>query len=1108
MTLPSWMLERVEQLGWVLVHFCWQGLILGGVLWLLRATMRKQSARSRYGVLCFGMAVCATAPCVTWVVISKNAVTHPRAIVMVRGTAQVAPEVAPAVMEPKRVSLPSTSAAKDEPRRWDWASLNYRIQAWLPVLVKLWAAGVLLLSLKLVYGWLQVGRLRRSGMSVKDVAWKQRFHGLVERMGVRVTVRFLESAAVEIPTVIGWLKPVVLVPVAFLGSLPADQVEAILAHELAHIRRLDYLVNIVQMAVETLLFYHPAIWWLGRAIRQEREYCCDDLAAEIIGDKRIYVEALAALEECRADVGILSLAASGGSLLQRIRRLLGGTPARRSQSSLAPLLIALGLVILCAWGAHHSVAQQAPETNEDPFGNLDLSQGKTDDVRWYQMSFRNAIIDDNLKLVEAFLKHGMKVEPVNLGSPIGDILYDAAYFSRDPKMLQLLLAHGAKPEGDSHDRNATVNKTMRLGNKEMADILIAAGAKYDPICYDAALGEIEDLKKRDAEKPLDAKACKDALEYAASAGQVETFDWLWAKARGDDAAAATKKLADFYKRSASNGNLALLRHLHEMGVKPADGGTEALGYAVSRNHLAEAKYLLENGVALPKDPYVLRNAAGEGYLEMVKLLLDHGADINAKDGEGLTPLAWAAYEGQDDVCLLLVQRGADMEAESKRGETAITYIIGSTHSPKALALVLQKGVHIPDANANGGSLFDAAFSFIPHQPGMTGFPGRVLTMSQLREYEKREEQVIDLLVGAGFDPSGKPGKVTPLKAALRTNHYPAVRALLRHHPDLNVKDDEDNPPIIALFNHCRGRFPLDVLEMFLEQGCDPNKSYPIPNLTPKTEITVLETGLGVFSGSRCGDVEDHRAVIRILLEHGGKFPGVESDAGQALLTAAALGNLQKMQEAIAKGASLDVKEGFGFTPLLISAQLGYFDNVIWLLERGADPKKSHTKLGGSLLPPVVEANRADIVNLLIAKGLEAGQMGSALNEAIESGNSEIFDTLIAAGADPKAGNLFLCIQSGRPEMARVLLQFGVEPQPLPAAENRGNVYWAVYYDQPEILKMLLDHGANPSLVDMYGETPLSRAKKFCKAAVPILEEAIAPRAAEAKKDEVKKDEAK
>ena len=120
----------------------------------------------------------------------------------------------------------------------------------------------------------------------------------------------------------------------------------------------------------------------------------------------------------------------------------------------------------------------------------------------------------------------------------------------------------------------------------------AAWAACDPLWYDAALGQIEDLKKRDAQQPMDAKASADALEYAASAGQVETFDWLWAKARGEDASAQAKKLEDFYNRSAGNGHLALLQHLEEMGVKPADSGVKALDLAVGRNHVAEAKYLL------------------------------------------------------------------------------------------------------------------------------------------------------------------------------------------------------------------------------------------------------------------------------------------------------------------------------------------------------------------------------------------------------------------------------------------------------------------------------------------------------------------------------------
>jgi ankyrin repeat protein len=760
------------------------------------------------------------------------------------------------------------------------------------------------------------------------------------------------------------------------------------------------------------------------------------------------------------------------------------------------------VVILCVCGFYRSTAGPTPKANEDPFGNRDLTQGSTDEVKRYRMSFRDAVIDDELELVEAFLRHGITIELPAIGTGIGDILDDAAYFTRDPRMVRLLLDHGAKPGGAIHERNATMNSALRLGNKEIVDQLIAAGAGCDPLWYDAALGFIDDLKKRDAQQPMDAKVSADALEYAASAGQVETFDWLWAKARGEDAAAQAKKLEDFYNRAAGNGHLALLQHLEQMGVKPADGGVKALTLAAGRNHVAEAKHLLEMGVAPPKDPYFLRNAAGEGYLEIVKLLLDHGVDPNATDGQGFTPLAWAAYEGREDVCQLLVERGVNLEVAADNGRTALWQVVGSTHCPETLALMLKKGVHINWVDTQGRSLLEVAFNFMPHRAGQTGFPGRVLTLSQLREYEQREERIIDLLISAGLDPSGKEGTSTPLMAALRSNHYPAARALLRHHPDLNVKDESGNPAITTLFNRCYGPFPLDVLESFLEQGCDPNANHPIPGWNPRRDLTVLEMALGSFRPRGVEEVEDHRAAIRKLLAHGGTFSGTKSDADQALLVAAASGDLQKMTEAVAKGASLDAKESAGYTPLLISASLRYFDHVFWLLGQGADPKESSLVWGESLLPAAVTANRPDVVNLLISKGVDASQ-GSGLNIAVQLGNQQIFDALIGAGANPKDGNLFTCIQNGRVEMARVLLQFGADPQPPPMMENRGNVYWAVYYEQPEILKMLLDRGANPNLVDAYGETPLSMAKEFHKDLARILEEAIARRKSEAKGDEAK-----
>ena len=198
-----------------------------------------------------------------------------------------------------------------------------------------WLSGVALLTLRLLAGWLWVQRLSSRGTSPAPRGWQQMVVRLSKRLHISRPIRLLESAMVEVPTVIGWLRPVVLMPASALAGMAPEQLEAILAHELAHIRRHDYLVNLLQTLVETLLFYHPAVWWLSRRIRIERENCCDDLAVSLCGDPYAYAKALADLEELRADSGRLVLAATGGSLLYRVRRLLGAPVARRPRPWLA-----------------------------------------------------------------------------------------------------------------------------------------------------------------------------------------------------------------------------------------------------------------------------------------------------------------------------------------------------------------------------------------------------------------------------------------------------------------------------------------------------------------------------------------------------------------------------------------------------------------------------------------------------------------------------------------------------------------------------------------------------------------------------------------------------
>ena len=147
------------------------------------------------------------------------------------------------------------------------------------------------------------------------------------------------------PCVVGWIKPTVLIPVSAFTGLSVDDLEMIVAHELAHIRRHDVLVNYIQSAIETVLFFNPAVWWISRRIRVEREHCCDDIAAEVCGNRLAYARALTNLEGLRSTRPHLAPAADGTSLLKRVRRL-AGMPRNASRWSGFSLVSVLSLIIL------------------------------------------------------------------------------------------------------------------------------------------------------------------------------------------------------------------------------------------------------------------------------------------------------------------------------------------------------------------------------------------------------------------------------------------------------------------------------------------------------------------------------------------------------------------------------------------------------------------------------------------------------------------------------------------------------------------------------------------------------------------------------------------
>jgi beta-lactamase regulating signal transducer with metallopeptidase domain/biopolymer transport protein ExbD/flagellar hook assembly protein FlgD len=323
----------METLGWTLMHFVWQGalaaLLLGAALFLLR----RGDPRMRYAVLCAGMLALVVAPIVTGVAIHSP--SGP-ALPMISETA--APEAAPVVEETVIPAVPIPV----------WSGWMRVIEEFLPQLLLVWFGGVCLLSARLMAGWLYLLRLNERANQLGQM-WQETGERLSVRLDLGRRVSLLESNWIEVPMVVGWLRPAVLMPVGALAGLTPGQVEAILLHELAHIRRYDYLVNAIQAVVETLFFYHPAVWWISHRMRVEREYCCDDQAVRVGGNAVGYARALARLEELRGVEGTLVLAASGGALLRRIQRLV--MPGMQDSLGVGGLGVSAGVSIALVIGA-------------------------------------------------------------------------------------------------------------------------------------------------------------------------------------------------------------------------------------------------------------------------------------------------------------------------------------------------------------------------------------------------------------------------------------------------------------------------------------------------------------------------------------------------------------------------------------------------------------------------------------------------------------------------------------------------------------------------------------------------------------------------------------
>lgn len=292
-----------QALAWALLHFLWQGALLG-LAAMVCFRFFKQSSTVRYGIGVATLAAMLAAPVATTIWIASRS-------------------TAVAVADSSAIVIPSSTAAAplaSAPTAAANAVATAATRPLMNIVLAIWMIGVIALSIRLFGGWLTARRVARRQRRPATPEIQVMAARLAERLALRRVVDVVESAGVAVPIMVGWLKPVIVLPTAVISGFTPDQVEALIVHELAHIRRNDYLVNLLQAAVETVLFYHPAVWWVSSRIRAEREHCCDDVAVTIC-DRLVYARALSDLAALTTPS--LAMAASNGSLVERVRRILG-----------------------------------------------------------------------------------------------------------------------------------------------------------------------------------------------------------------------------------------------------------------------------------------------------------------------------------------------------------------------------------------------------------------------------------------------------------------------------------------------------------------------------------------------------------------------------------------------------------------------------------------------------------------------------------------------------------------------------------------------------------------------------------------------------------------
>ncbi|MEM9929473.1 MAG: ankyrin repeat domain-containing protein, partial [Bacteroidota bacterium] len=918
----------------------------------------------------------------------------------------------------------------------------------LPLIVTLWLMGVLVLQLRFLGQLAYIQRLKNYGTQRFPPKWAAGIQQLETKLGIAKPVRYLTSFRVQSPFTVGWLNPVVLFPADLLDRLKESETYTILAHELAHIKRNDFVVNLIQTLLCSLFFYHPATWWMSARINEEREHCCDDLAIEATGEPVGYARTLLQMKEAEvASSGRLAMAFRGPSksgFNYRIRRIVSGylNGATYGEGLVTALILvaALATAVAASDGDQSEMAKEDdPLQQVDTFtadGDLDLDVDMEFENDRPTMKGRESGSRDKALAYEQW-QAAVSAEASNATQRV---LPDSLAF---PFLLE------AAEEGNYAlvkyflSRKINVNQEDENG---WTPLMVAAGENHPRIV-------------------------QLLLESGANVNYVNNFGWTALMEAADEGAyAVTEALL------AAGADPELTRTSYTpTDIAAEEGHTNILELLVSKG----AK--LKN-TSRGRSP--LHLAAEEGQLSVVKSLIKTGVAIDAKDENGRTPLSYAAEEGKGDVIAYLLEQGAEVAMKDDRGREALSY---AAEEGKATAIRILK--------ANGASLKAI------DRDGRTALHYAA---------EEGKTAVIPALVeeGVGPDVRTRNGH-TPLHYAVSEDKLSTIRVLLALGADVNAKDnkgrrvllyaaedllEEYHPYVANQWNTGSRRFNPDVIAVLLEAGATsgsineageilldlngeegavmlssenelifqasqrqaqsgrhidinepnvPNTANPVnrPNAANKRNTADRrDPGSHWHSDGSPTSEELIDAVARgqndridYLIGRGDNMNGIGKN-GRTPLTEASFHNYNIHSHQLVKGgADINRTDGNGYTPLTMAVIHNHYSTVDHLLEMGADPDLKDDN-GMTAKAIALRDNYPEILKLLNAAGASVTALGrdlvSPLRIPAKEGYLPTLRYLLEQGANPDDGSgchpLFIASRERQTEAVKLLASYDAD----------------------------------------------------------------------------------